>query len=84
MADKKGDPSAGQKSECIKVVVRCRPVGAHERSAGVTTIVEADRKTSTIKVNKPKEAGATEGEAPRTFTFGTLSFLVLPRKSKTA
>mmetsp|Transcript_17939 Transcript_17939/g.53743 ORF Transcript_17939/g.53743 Transcript_17939/m.53743 type:complete len:766 (-) Transcript_17939:710-3007(-) len=54
------------KGECVKVVMRCRPLNSKEKADGRTKIVEMDRKTGTVILNNPK--GDTS-EAPKSFTF---------------
>lgn len=53
-------------AECVKVVIRCRPLNSKERGDGRAKIVEMDRKTGQIILNNPK---GDSSEAPKTFTF---------------
>jgi len=60
---------ANQKSnstdnECVKVVIRCRPLSKKEMEAGHDVIVKMNTKTGEIYVNKP-----SNDEAPKQFTF---------------
>ncbi|KAG1658518.1 hypothetical protein FOA52_009861 [Chlamydomonas sp. UWO 241] len=52
--------------ECVKVVLRCRPLNSKERADGRLKIIEMDRKGGVVVLNNPK--GDTS-EAPKTFTF---------------
>uniref|UniRef100_A0A0G4HQH1 Kinesin-like protein n=1 Tax=Chromera velia CCMP2878 TaxID=1169474 RepID=A0A0G4HQH1_9ALVE len=60
---------ASKKSECVRVVIRCRPMSEKEERDGRECIVSMDRKAGRVTVRKPKmkEAMARDGE--REFTF---------------
>lgn len=53
-------------AECVKVVVRCRPLNSKERNDGRAIIVDMDAKTGQVALNNPK---SDNSEAPKTFTF---------------
>ncbi|KAL3841790.1 hypothetical protein ACJMK2_019899 [Sinanodonta woodiana] len=57
-----------QKAECVKVVVRCRPMDEKEVAAGYDRVIEMNVKKGTIELKNPK----SNGEAPRTFTFDSV------------
>lgn len=52
------------KSECIKVCVRCRPLSSEEMNKGHAVVVELNRKTGEIFVRRPFVE-----EPPKQFTF---------------
>ncbi|KAK3101800.1 hypothetical protein FSP39_006442, partial [Pinctada imbricata] len=54
------------KSECVKVVVRCRPIDEKEIKAGHERIVDMDSKRGLIEVHNPKNRSS---EPPKSFTF---------------
>ena len=51
------------KSECVKVVVRVRPMSSTETSDGRKVVVTADHKRAEVAVGNP------DGGPPKTFTF---------------
>ena len=55
-------------SECVKVVVRCRPLNSKEQSDGRVQVVEMDERMGMVAVSAP---GAS-GEPPKTFTFDSV------------
>lgn len=55
--------------ECVKVVVRCRPMSSREIDDKRTSIVEVDRDVSAIRVHKPSDVGGASNEPPKSFTF---------------
>jgi hypothetical protein len=61
-------------SECVRVVVRCRPLNAREAAEGREAIVEVDPATATVALRAPGGGGGGGGApdaaaAPRSFTF---------------
>ena len=52
--------------ECVKVVVRCRPLNTKERKEGRKKIVDVDTKNGVIKVKDPS---AGPRAPPNTYTF---------------
>jgi hypothetical protein len=54
--------------ECVRVVVRCRPLNAKERAEGRETIVDVDAKQGTVALRAAAGAAAG-GDAPKAFTF---------------
>lgn len=63
MAKKMGP---GSSPECVKVVVRCRPLSQGEMSDGKKGIVNMDTKLGQIAIKNPK---LDDKEPPKTFTF---------------
>ena len=63
MAKKMGP---GRSPECVKVVVRCRPLSQGEMSDGKKGIVNMDTKLGQIAIKNPK---LDDKEPPKTFTF---------------
>ena len=63
MAKKTGP---GSSPECVKVVVRCRPLSQGEMSDGKKGIVNMDTKLGQIAIKNPK---LDDKEPPKTFTF---------------
>ena len=55
-----------KKTECVKVVVRCRPMGSHETADDREIIVKVDEDTGEIAVRNPKEHISVQ---PKKFTF---------------
>ncbi|GBF89159.1 kinesin-II motor protein [Raphidocelis subcapitata] len=53
-------------TECVKVVVRCRPLSEQERRDARAQIVEMDTRAGQVMLRNPKAEG---GEAPKMFTF---------------
>ncbi|KAM3140267.1 hypothetical protein pb186bvf_007623 [Paramecium bursaria] len=51
--------------ECVKVVIRCRPLSSGEQKDGHTTIVQMDAKIGQVTIRNPK----VPDEAPKSFTF---------------
>ncbi|XP_005108306.1 kinesin-like protein KIF3B [Aplysia californica] len=58
-----------KKPECVKVVVRCRPLNQKETSDGHERVVEMDVKRGVIEVKNPKGA---ESEPRKKFTFDSV------------
>jgi len=54
------------KSEAVKVVVRCRPMNGKEKADGRQRIVDMDVDQGQVKVKNPK---ADDREPPKAFTF---------------
>ena len=52
------------KSESVRVAVRCRPLNSKEKGDNRATIVEVESKTGTVTLHNPKG-----DEPPKTFTF---------------
>jgi len=57
---------SAKNNECVKVVVRCRPMNKKERAAECSRIVEMDPTLGTVSVARP---GADESEPPKVFTL---------------
>lgn len=55
-------------AECVKVVIRCRPMSQTETEAGHERIVDMDTKRGTVDVRNPKETGTS----PKQFTFDSV------------
>jgi kinesin family protein 3/17 len=53
-------------SECVKVVVRCRPLSQKEVDEGRQRMVEMDLSAGQISLRNPK---AGSGEPPKVFSF---------------
>lgn len=51
-------------AECVRVVIRCRPMSKNEITNGHTAACEIQRRTGEIFVRKPYAE-----EAPKQFTF---------------
>ncbi|XP_013380347.1 kinesin-II 95 kDa subunit [Lingula anatina] len=54
-------------AECVKVVIRCRPLNSKEKEQGHQRIVEMDVKGGVVEVKSPKP-----GELPKKFTFDSV------------
>ena len=57
------------KSECVKVCVRIRPLSSKERQDGRQIATTADHERGTISVRNPK---ADSSEPPKNFTFDSV------------
>jgi len=53
-------------SECVRVVVRCRPMNSREKADNRQWTVNIDHSQATVALSNPK---ADEGEPPKMFTF---------------
>ena len=42
-------------TECVKVIVRCRPLVDKELSMGCKSIIDIDKKTNQILITKPDD-----------------------------
>ncbi len=61
-----GSKSGGSsKSECVRVVVRCRPFNSKEKGAREVSVIECDTKLKQLYVSKPQELDSP----PKTFSF---------------
>ena len=58
-----------QDPECVRVVVRCRPLNNKETADGRQRIVVMDKKTGQLTLKNPQ---GDSTEAPKTFTFDAL------------
>ncbi|XP_045175367.2 kinesin-II 95 kDa subunit-like [Mercenaria mercenaria] len=58
-----------QKSECVKVVVRCRPLSEKEVQKGFERVVEMNTKRGVIEIRNPK---LPPSDPKKTFTFDTV------------
>lgn len=58
-----------ERSECVKVVVRCRPMDEKETAAGHTRSVEMNTKRGTVELRNPK---GTAQDIKKNFTFDTV------------
>ncbi|WIA12242.1 hypothetical protein OEZ85_012308 [Tetradesmus obliquus] len=56
-------------AECVRVVVRCRPLNEREKADGRTRIVDMDRKSGQVVLRNSK-ADATD--PPKSFTFDSV------------
>ena len=64
--------SQGDKSrtdDCVRVVVRCRPLNEKEKGQGFKSIAKIDEVRGQVQVVNPN---APRGEPPKTFTFDTV------------
>lgn len=52
--------------ECVKVIIRCRPMNSKEKEEGRKNIVFVDQKKGEISVQNPK---GDASEPPKVFTF---------------
>lgn len=57
--------SSSDTQECVKVIVRCRPLLQSEADQGHHSITEIDSELGTINVTNPKDPGLPK----RCFTF---------------
>lgn len=57
--------------ECVKVVIRCRPLSTKENSDGRKRIVNMDDRTRQVLLQNPKPRDSNEAH-PRTFTFDSV------------
>ena len=62
--DKLIQDRSDKSAECVKVVIRCRPLSQKEMSAGHEVVVKINNKTGEIWVSKP-----ASDEPPKQFTF---------------
>lgn len=53
------------KGECVKVVLRCRPLSKTETANGNTRIVEMDKRTMCVRVTNP----SSDNDMPKPFTY---------------
>eukprot|EP00879_Flechtneria_rotunda_P024890 GHRR01026413.1.p1 GENE.GHRR01026413.1~~GHRR01026413.1.p1 ORF type:complete len:401 (+),score=95.22 GHRR01026413.1:223-1425(+) len=53
-------------AECVRVVVRCRPLNSKELAEGRCRIMDTDKKTGQVVLRNSK---ANAGDPPKTFTF---------------
>ncbi|VDM96246.1 unnamed protein product [Thelazia callipaeda] len=60
--------TATEKSEAIKVIVRCRPLSADEISSGYQSIVDIQTERGVIELHNPQEPDAP----PKIFTFDSV------------
>ena len=58
-------------AECVKVVVRIRPLNRKEKQDGHTEAAIVDEKNGTITVSNPK---GDEGDPPKNFSFDSLPY----------
>ena len=56
---------SGKDDDCVKVVVRCRPMNRKEIEDGRERVVDMNLKTNQVQVRNPKQAG----DASKPFTF---------------
>ncbi|VBB25406.1 unnamed protein product [Acanthocheilonema viteae] len=63
-----GPRSATEKSEAVKVVIRCRPLSASEMSDGHQSIVDIQTDRGVIELHNPKEPN----EPSKVFTFDSV------------
>jgi kinesin family protein 3/17 len=57
-----------KKEECVRVVVRCRPMSSKEKDDGRQKVVEMDKKRGSVVLHADQTKGGS-GEPPKTFTF---------------
>ena len=55
-------------SECVKVVVRCRPLNRKETEGGHVQVVEMDERMGMVALSMP----GSSSEPPKTFTFDSV------------
>ena len=56
-------------SECVKVVVRCRPLNSKETADGRVQVVEMDERMGMVALSG---GSGSSGEPPKTFTFDSV------------
>lgn len=61
-------PGDSSKDECVRVVVRCRPLNKKEIEDGRSRIVDMDLKAGQVVVRNPK----APNEPPKNFTFDSI------------
>jgi kinesin family protein 3/17 len=59
-------PALKSDAECVRVVVRCRPLNAKETADGRSRIVDMDTRQGQIRLHNKADAGK---EPPKAFTF---------------
>ena len=52
--------------ECVRVVVRCRPLNSKEKESNMQPVVKVNQSRGEISVINPK---GENGEVPKVFTF---------------
>ena len=57
-------------AECVKVMVRVRPMNSSEKARGCQSVVVVDSQANTIELKKPGEPDANKTFS-YDFTFGT-------------
>jgi hypothetical protein len=57
-------------SECVKVMVRCRPMNKKEKERGCLSVVDVDVKENNITLHKPGDAEASKMFS-YDYTFGS-------------
>jgi Kinesin motor domain len=57
---------AAKSGECVKVVVRCRPLNSREQAHGSQQIIHMNSKQQSVYLEKPDDVS---GRASKTFTF---------------
>ncbi|XP_064600484.1 kinesin-like protein KIF3B isoform X2 [Liolophura sinensis] len=62
-------PVISSKSECVRVVVRCRPMNEKETRDGHERIIEMYPKRGVIEIRNPK---GVSSEPPKTFTYDSV------------
>lgn len=55
-------------AECVRVVVRCRPLNDKEKADGRARIVEMDKRQGQVTLQNKVDAGSSK-EPPKAFTF---------------
>lgn len=55
-------------AECVRVVVRCRPLNSKETADGRSRIVEMDKRQGQVTLQNKADAGSSK-EPPKAFTF---------------
>eukprot|EP00820_Chromera_velia_P017491 Cvel_26767.t1-p1 / transcript=Cvel_26767.t1 / gene=Cvel_26767 / organism=Chromera_velia_CCMP2878 / gene_product=Kinesin-II 95 kDa subunit, putative / transcript_product=Kinesin-II 95 kDa subunit, putative / location=Cvel_scaffold3236:439-6982(-) / protein_length=277 / sequence_SO=supercontig / SO=protein_coding / is_pseudo=false len=69
-AKKEAAALAAKKSECVRVVIRCRPMSSQEKTDGRECIIEMKTKAGVVSVRKPKSKEAREAE--KDFTYDSV------------
>jgi kinesin family protein 3/17 len=60
---------SSKKAECVKVVVRCRPLSEKEIREGNEQIIDMDVPRGCVRISNPK---SRHGEQPREFTYDAI------------
>lgn len=58
--------SMPQRTECIRVAIRCRPLSEQEMKDGREVVVKMNKETGEIMVHKPTD------DVPKVFTFDSV------------
>jgi kinesin family protein 3/17 len=61
-------PAPKADAECVRVVVRCRPLNSKETADGRARIIEMDKRQGQVTLQNKADAGSSK-EPPKAFTF---------------